>query len=62
MKVLITGGAEFLGSHAYDELINLGNEVICIDNLLTGKFENISHLRRNLDFTLFRLICAIIDM
>jgi len=50
MRVLITGGAGFLGSHICDTLINLGNEVICVDNLLTGRFENISHLRRSPNF------------
>jgi len=50
MKVLITGGAGFLGSHLCGALINLGNEVICVDNFLTGRLENISHLRKNLNF------------
>jgi dTDP-glucose 4,6-dehydratase len=47
MRVLITGGAGFLGSHICDALINLGNELICIDNLLTGTLDNISHLKSN---------------
>jgi len=50
MKVLITGGAGFLGSHLCEVLIRDGNEVICIDNLLTGRFENIAHLRENPGF------------
>lgn len=41
-KVLITGGAGFIGSNLADELINLGNEVIIIDNLSTGKLENVN--------------------
>ncbi len=44
MRVVITGGAGFLGSHLCDALLNLGHEVICIDNLLTGSIDNISHL------------------
>lgn len=47
MKVLITGGAGFLGSHLCDALIHQGNEVICVDNLLTGRIENIVHLMRD---------------
>jgi dTDP-glucose 4,6-dehydratase len=50
MQVLITGGAGFLGSHLCDSLILSGNEVVCIDNLLTGRFENIAHLRRDKRF------------
>jgi dTDP-glucose 4,6-dehydratase len=44
MRIVITGGAGFLGSHLCDRLLKLGNEVICLDNLLTGTVENISHL------------------
>jgi len=43
-RTLITGGAGFLGSHLCDFLLEKGHEVICIDNLLTGDMENISHL------------------
>lgn len=43
-RVLITGGAGFLGSHLCDRYYNEGWEVICMDNLLTGSEENISHL------------------
>lgn len=50
MKVLITGGAGFLGSHLCDTLIQHGNEVVCVDNLLTGRIENLSHLRSNEGF------------
>ena len=50
MRVLITGGAGFLGNHLCDVLIQRDNEVICIDNLLTGRFENIAHLRSNPKF------------
>jgi dTDP-glucose 4,6-dehydratase len=44
MRIVITGGAGFLGSHLCDRLLKLGNEVICLDNLLTGTVDNISHL------------------
>lgn len=43
-KVLITGGAGFIGSHLCDSFLEAGNEVICLDNLSTGFKENISHL------------------
>jgi dTDP-glucose 4,6-dehydratase len=45
MRVLVTGGAGFLGSHLCDALLVAGNSVVCADNLLTGRVENISHLR-----------------
>ena len=50
MKVLITGGAGFIGSHLSDELIAGGNEVAILDNLSTGRFENIAHLDGNKSF------------
>lgn len=43
-RILVTGGAGFLGSHLCDALIARGDEVICLDNLFTGNKENISHL------------------
>lgn len=49
-RVLITGGSGFLGSHLCDRFINEGYNVICMDNLLTGSIENISHLFGNEDF------------
>jgi len=44
-RVLITGGAGFLGSHLCDYFLNRGFEVICMDNLLTGDISNIAHIR-----------------
>ena len=49
-RVLITGGAGFLGSHLCDRFINEGDNVICMDNLLTGSTDNISHLLGNPNF------------
>ena len=48
---LVTGGAGFLGSHLCDRLIAEGHDVICLDNLITGRRENIQHLRGNPHFT-----------
>jgi dTDP-glucose 4,6-dehydratase len=45
MRILITGGAGFIGSHLCDFLHREGHEIICMDNLLTGSVENISHIR-----------------
>ena len=44
MRVLITGGAGFLGSHLCDRLIGMGHGVVCVDNLLTGSMDNLAHL------------------
>lgn len=48
--VLVTGGAGFIGSHLCETLINNGNKVICIDNLITGSTSNINHLKKYNDF------------
>ena len=54
MKILVTGGAGFLGSHLCDRLISEGNEVICLDNFFTGSKQNITHLLDNPNFELMR--------
>ena len=54
MRVVITGGAGFLGSHLCDRLLSLGHEVICLDNLLTGTVDNIAHLLGNQKFRFYR--------
>jgi dTDP-glucose 4,6-dehydratase len=50
MRVLVTGGAGFLGSHLCDRLLREGHEVIAMDNLITGNTRNISHLIGNARF------------
>lgn len=52
MKVLITGGAGFIGSHLADKLINSGHQVTALDNLSTGRIKNIAHLEKNPNFQL----------
>ncbi len=52
---VVTGGAGFLGSHLCDRLINEGLKVICLDNLLTGRIENIQHLISNENFQFIKL-------
>ncbi|GAG17811.1 unnamed protein product, partial [marine sediment metagenome] len=49
-KVLITGGAGFIGSHLCEKLLKEGYRVICMDNLITGKKENISQLLKDDNF------------
>jgi UDP-glucuronate decarboxylase len=53
-RILITGGAGFLGSHLCDKLIEQGNEVLCLDNFFTGSKDNIIHLLANPRFELIR--------
>ena len=50
-RVVVTGGAGFLGSHLCDALIGRGQEVVCLDNMITGQRENIAHLIDNPRFT-----------
>ena len=47
-RVLVTGGAGFLGSHLCKRLLNDGHDVICLDNFYTGSKDNIAHLMSNL--------------
>ena len=68
MKMLITGGAGFIGSHLAEELLNRGHEVYVIDDLSTGSIHNISHLKFNNKFhyiidTIFKdsLLAELVD-
>ncbi|HET7113926.1 MAG TPA: UDP-glucuronic acid decarboxylase family protein [Pyrinomonadaceae bacterium] len=54
MRILVTGGAGFIGSHLCDRLIAEGQEVLCLDNFFTGRRENILHLLDNQNFELIR--------
>ena len=53
-KILVTGGAGFLGSHLCEKLLKYGHDVICVDNLFTGSKENILHLMDNPYFEFLR--------
>jgi UDP-glucuronate decarboxylase len=53
-RILVTGGAGFLGSHLIDSLLSDGHEVLCIDNLFTGTKRNIDHLRDHPRFEFMR--------
>ncbi len=54
MRILVTGGAGFLGSHLCDRLLKDGHDVICLDNFFTGRKSNIAHLHGRPDFELVR--------
>ena len=54
MRILITGGAGFIGSHLSERLLDEGHEVLCLDNFFTGRRENIMHLLDNPRFELIR--------
>jgi len=53
-KILVTGGAGFIGSHLCEALLQDGNDVVCLDNYYTGSKANILHLRENPHFELLR--------
>lgn len=53
-RILVTGGAGFLGSHLCDRMIEAGNEVVCLDNYFTGQRKNIAHLLDHPNFELVR--------
>lgn len=53
-RVLVTGGAGFLGSHLCEELVRQGHDVICLDNFFTGSKSNVDHLLDNHNFELMR--------
>mgnify|MGYP001210719329 CR=1 FL=1 len=53
-RILVTGGAGFIGSHLCDRLLADGNEVICVDNFFTGRKDNIKHLLPNPAFEVIR--------
>ena len=53
-RILITGGADFLGSHLCERLLENGNEIICVDNFFTGNKRNVEHLMENRNFELSR--------
>lgn len=54
MRILVTGGAGFLGSHLCDQLLSDGHDVICLDNFFTGSKDNIRHLLQDPHFELLR--------
>jgi UDP-glucuronate decarboxylase len=53
-RIMITGGAGFIGSHLCQRLLNDGNEVLCVDNYFTGRRDNIAHLITNSRFEVMR--------
>lgn len=53
-RILITGGAGFIGSHLCETLLNQGHEVLCVDNFFTGSRRNVAHLLDNKNFEILR--------
>ena len=64
MRILVTGGAGFLGSHLCDRLLESGHDVIALDNFFTGSKQNVAHLMGRSDFELIRhdVVNPILDM
>ena len=54
MRILVTGGGGFIGSHLCERLLSGGDDVVCLDNFFTGSKENIRHLLDNYRFELIR--------
>src|SRR4051812_14243669 len=54
MRVVITGGAGFLGAHITDLLLGQGPEVVAVDNFITGREENVAHLKDNKNWKLIK--------
>ena len=54
MRILVTGGAGFIGSHLCERLLSEGDDVICLDNFFTGRKANIAHLRDDANFEVIR--------
>ena len=55
-KILISGGAGFIGSNLCEALLEMGNHVVCLDNFATGKKENIYSILSNPDFTFIEVL------
>src|SRR5579884_2203702 len=63
VRILITGGAGFLGSHLCDALIAQGHRVVCMDNFITGRPENIAHLMGHERFSFVKYnVCDYLHM
>jgi nucleoside-diphosphate-sugar epimerase len=63
MRVVVTGGAGFLGSHVCEQLLDRGDDIVCVDNLMTGSMENLGHLIGRPGFCLFRQdVSAFVDV